>query len=775
MADQDDDGHHIKGLVVNIFDRYWPTLLRIDGFLAQFRTPLVKASRRGHPTLSFYSLPDHKAWQDAHPADAHLYSTKYYKGLSTSTAAEGKEYFGAVRRNVVDFVWRGPTDSDALKLAFEKGPKFADARKKWLADAPSDSSGLLDHARLGNDRKDGALKYGDFVNKELIVYSRASNVRAIPLFVDGLKPVQRKILSIAFQRNLVRECRVASFASSVIERSAYHHGEKSMCDAVIQMAQDYVGSNNINLLVPSGQFGTRAEGGKNAGSPRYTNTLLSPVARLIFRVEDDALLTRLVDDGKPIEPAYYLPILPMALVNGCDGIGTGWATNVAPRNPRAVIAALRRRLTDQAPPPLAPKSEPPAIKSEKSDHLIDNKPGRAQDSGKSPHDSDDKTGDLRNNDGKLGDSNENKPGEPEDKPRVSDDEGVALRPWARGFTGTIDTTNKVKGGGGGETFASLGVVSKTDDTHLLVTEIPLDVSIDGYKARLEKMREADVVQAFEDETADDKPRFVLTLTPSQMAAAEKIGLHKRLKLVGPITSNMVLWRPPPSESEKVEGGRVQLHLYQTATEIVDAFHGLRLPFYELRRQAMLAKLRSDLDALDHKARFILMVVGEQLQIRNVARATIVANLWRHRFPLRVDTPKQTSTDAETEDDAEELAPSTTSVDAPTGRQIDGARPTDAQMVRGYKYLMGLPLWSITLEHVEELKRQQSAMRTEMERLTGTTPRAMWLADLDLLSDALDADDRARAAAATGLAKRPRKTDATAAPPPRSTSKRPRKP
>jgi len=94
------------------------------------------------------------------------------------------------------------------------------------------------------------------------------------------------------------------------------------------MAQNFVGSNNINLLLPIGQFGTRNQGGKEAASARYIFTSISPVTRHLFHEADDAVLTYCEEEGQSIEPNYYLPIIPLALVNGAEGIGTGWSTSI---------------------------------------------------------------------------------------------------------------------------------------------------------------------------------------------------------------------------------------------------------------------------------------------------------------------------------------------------------------------------------------------------------------------------------------------------------------
>eukprot|EP00158_Paraphelidium_tribonemae_P010151 Partr_v1_DN36310_c0_g1_i1_m38203 putative Control of topological states of DNA by transient breakage and subsequent rejoining of DNA strands. Topoisomerase II makes double-strand breaks len=127
------------------------------------------------------------------------------------------------------------------------------------------------------------------------------------------------------------------------------------------MAQDFPGANNLPLLAPLGQFGTRLQGGKDAASARYIFTRLAPVARLLFPPPDDVLLRHREDDGQAVEPAVYVPILPLVLVNGAEGIGTGWSTSVPQYHPRHVIDAVARALDAYegsakpvAPPPLVP-------------------------------------------------------------------------------------------------------------------------------------------------------------------------------------------------------------------------------------------------------------------------------------------------------------------------------------------------------------------------------------------------------------------------------------
>jgi DNA topoisomerase-2 len=333
MTDQDVDGSHIKGLLMNLFHTEWPSLLQTD-FLCCLMTPLLKTTK-GKQTFAFYSESEYEAWCGTKtPAELRGWHTKYYKGLGTSTAVEAREYFANM--NTVAFDWDPASDS-ALDMAFNK--KRADDRKTWLT--------TYDRARCLEVKAGGIrVPYSQFVNDELIHFSIADNARSIPHVMDGLKPSQRKILWAALKRNLISEIKVAQLAGYVSEHAAYHHGEASLNGAIVGMAQSFVGSNNLNLLAPNGQFGSRIQGGHDAASPRYIYTALEPIVKTLIHEEDAAILKYMKDDdGKPVEPETYMPVVPLLLVNGALGIGTGFSTTVLPYNPRDVTAALRRRLT----------------------------------------------------------------------------------------------------------------------------------------------------------------------------------------------------------------------------------------------------------------------------------------------------------------------------------------------------------------------------------------------------------------------------------------------
>ena len=173
------------------------------------------------------------------------------------------------------------------------------------------------------DHAAGEITVTDFINRELILFSMADNIRSIPSVADGLKPGQRKVIWGCFKRKLKSEIKVAQLVGYISEKACYHHGEQSLMMTIVNLAQDFVGSNNINLLLPNGQFGTRDQGGKDHASARYIFTEPSPVARAIMHPWDDPLLNYQKDDTTWIEPEFYMPVLPMVLINGADGIGTG--------------------------------------------------------------------------------------------------------------------------------------------------------------------------------------------------------------------------------------------------------------------------------------------------------------------------------------------------------------------------------------------------------------------------------------------------------------------
>ena len=625
MTDQDHDGSHIKGLLINFLHAHFPSLLKIPGFLLEFITPIIKATK-GKQSKVFYTMPEYEAWKEANDGTSG-WSIKYYKGLGTSTANEAKEYFASLDHHRKSFVWQSDGDGDLIDMSFSK--KRVVDRKAWLT--AYEPGTFLD--MTGED-----IRYDEFINKELILFSRADLLRSIPSMVDGFKPSQRKVLFSCFKRKLKSDIKVAQLSGYVSEHSAYHHGEASLAMTIVNLAQDFVGSNNINLLVPSGQFGTRLQGGKDHASPRYIFTRLHEVCRAMFPECDDALLNYLDEDGQRIEPDYYYPVLPLVLVNGAEGIGTGWSTSIPNFNPRDLIANIRLVLEGESP--------------------------------------------------------------------------VQMHPWYRHFKGSI-TEELVKG----ETrYNVTGSYNIRDECTLEVTELPLRSWTSDYKEFLEEMLVPKTKTAkpfitdYKEYHTDSTVHFVITMPPENLAAAQASGIEKKFKLSTKLNiTNMHLFN---------EQGVITK--YSSPVAILEAFVPLRLKAYSQRREMLIRLAESQLKRLSNKMRFILAVVDGSLVVNRKKKQELIAELEALCYDRLPKTDKGSV--AELDEDGEFIA-----------NDVAGS----------YDYLLGMPLWNLTLEKVDELCAEKEAKEAEVAELHKTTEKDLWMKDLDTLEqtlELLDAED-----------------------------------
>jgi len=338
MTDQDADGYHIKGLIFNLFAVLWPALFKKPGFLNVFRTPLIKCTKKKQ-TMVFYNLPQYEAWALENPG----WPAKYYKGLATSTREEAIEYFSDLPHHSYPFIVNSSDDVTKIELGFH--PKMQEQRKEWLR--AYDPTTYLDYEK-------DTLSFANFVDSELRLYSWVTLVRAIPQLMDGLKPAQRKLIYTMLKRNMVDDIKIPQLCGQIMDEVGYHHAPTSLYSTIFLHAFNYPGTNNLNLLDPVGQFGNRDRGSKDIGAPRYLFTKLATLTQVIFPQVDTALYEYHIEEGSRVEPKFLLPILPMILVNGCSGIGTGWATNIPPHNPTSLVTALKCLLEGEEVPVLVP-------------------------------------------------------------------------------------------------------------------------------------------------------------------------------------------------------------------------------------------------------------------------------------------------------------------------------------------------------------------------------------------------------------------------------------
>jgi DNA topoisomerase-2 len=404
------------------------------------------------------------------------------------------------------------------------------------------------------------------------------------------------------------------------------------------MAQNFVGSNNINLLEPNGQFGGRLKGGQDSASERYIFTQLNKLTRLIYRQEDDAVLSYIDDDGQMVEPVYYAPAIPMILVNGSKGIGTGFSTDIIPHNPVQIIAYIRAMLTG-----------------------------------------------------------------------VSSSDRPTIEPYFKGFKGTI---KNIGGSGANAASASAkylikGTYEIIADRKVRITELPIGTWTDDYKQFLERLMDVPVADKDKDKTAsaatvpvlkeytDMSTDAVVDITvtfhpayphtPKDLQAAiidADAGTNKLEKLLGLFTTQS-------TTNMNLFDAREKLRKYANIYDIIEDYYVERLALYAKRKTAMLAQLSNELRVLTNRAKYIQEVLDDKLELRRQTKEAIQAKMTAHGY-----------------------------------EHIDG----DTE----YKYLLKMPMDSVTDENVKQLLAERDSKRAQHQKLTDTSIQALWTKDLDEL-------------------------------------------
>lgn len=331
LTDADVDGIHIEGLLLNFFHSMFPQLLN-GQFVVSMKTPILRVT---HGSLTKYFFDDRTYRRETSKG-----TVKYFKGLGTNKKEDIEQVFGI---KMLQFVKDDKTDA-SFETAFAKSE--SSERRRWLElySPLSDTNG-----RTLDDETDQTVPFpiSRHLNDELIKFFHDDCKRSIPSVFDGLKESQRKIVFAAKKRNMTTDIKVAQFGAFVAEHTNYHHGEDNLFRTIIKMAQSFIGSNNLPLFSDEGQFGSRLSGGDDASAPRYIFTKVRPYFQALFHPDDDALLRQREDDGDLVEPFFYVPTIPLLLVNGCVGIGTGWMCNMPQFNPRDVIKASHLWMDDK--------------------------------------------------------------------------------------------------------------------------------------------------------------------------------------------------------------------------------------------------------------------------------------------------------------------------------------------------------------------------------------------------------------------------------------------
>jgi len=592
LTDQDADGSHIKGLIINLIHFMWPSLILTDNFIQCLRTPLLKIyetkdKKQENPKI-FYSLNEYKLWKEKQENLNKWTDAKYYKGLGTSTALEAKETFLNFDDKKVNFVC-SLDDSDSEDISTKdrenNSDSDSDVDDKKSKNNDSDTSSMTSATRkklkhvdecitlaFEDKRKDdrkrwlsnynpenmlemiGEVSYDDFINKDLIHFSNADNIRSIPSLVDSFKPALRKIFYAGLLRGKrAPDIKVGQFSGYISCETEYHHGEISLQEAIIGMAQNWPTSNNINLLVPSGNFGSRSMRGEDAASPRYIFTNVNKLAHYIYREEDEHILEYNVEEGKRVEPKVYYPIIPMILVNGSTGIGTGYSTNILQFNPLDIVTQLRNIINDK--------------------------------------------------------------------------DYKEIIPYYRGFIGEIKPV-------GDQDFIVSGCYEIINDNTVHITELPVSrnpISFEKYKEFLTKITILDKKEEndkkklidFNMKPYNNKVDITVQFKPGELQKLIKSNqLESYLKLTAKLSmTNMCLYN--------ADG---KITKYDTPYEIIDEFYKVRRQQYIKRKAYRIKVLENDVNIAKYKRMFIEYILSKKIIIEKQKKDVIIARLVELKFP-----------------------------------------------------------------------------------------------------------------------------------------------
>ena len=335
-VDQDVDGvGHIFGLIINHVHRIWPALFERN-FVQRIATPLIiarpKHGQKKLVDIDFRSQFEFEEWIKSDHAQPHKYDISYYKGLAGHNNKSSNRIF----RNLKDNLYTYILDEESDRLFEVYFGKDTEIRKAELRHP-------IQQYPIPKNKIISCSKHLQCETRE---FQLEDIIRSLPHIIDGLRPAARLVLAEAFRSFKSPNdlpIKVCALANAAALRFKYEHGSASLEETIVTMNQCFPGARNIPLLDgSSSSFGSRSEGGDNAGASRYITTRLNyEIAIRIFPQEDNDLLEYKFSENEKCEPKYYVPIIPMAVLENFKIPATGWSSTICARNVFDVISEVR--------------------------------------------------------------------------------------------------------------------------------------------------------------------------------------------------------------------------------------------------------------------------------------------------------------------------------------------------------------------------------------------------------------------------------------------------
>lgn len=605
LADSDLDGRHIIGLVTLIFHCRYPSLIR-RGFVSHVRSPTIRVAR-GIDKRKFLTASSYETWKNSNP-NYTKYNHEYFKGLATSEKDNIVEDSKDLR--VVNLVYDEKSD-DMMDLIFNK--KKADSRKKFIAEFKGvEEVEFYQTQSISN--------YG---SNELILFECENLRRNLP-WIDGLKIGQRKLIWYAwihwkFESDPKKKMNVAEFGNNTKSTTKYDYGDKAIADTIINMARQYVGSNNLSYFFPKGQFGNRDKGIDDKGQSRYIYTYPMKWLCYFFRREDIPLLIRCIDEGVEVEPLFFLPILPNVLFNGSIGIGSGFSTFIPNCNPRDIAKWYKCKLQNLELPEVLPWYN--KFKGTIKVLLNKDKGNKLKIKIKSPTGIDMIIPTVTQNteqDIEVKNEEEKENGEEDEKEEQPE---IDMRTKLEN-----EEKNEQKARLERSSMMTYGRMNIRSDGVVIVDELPIGRLNNYYRNFLKLLVEVKEILSFEDKCNDATEHVEFHIYGMKNPSYENL---KLIKSYGLTNMRILDINGYPRKFDKI-------------ADILEFFYQFRLPYYEKRRLHILNELKEEKHKLDLRIKFIDAYLTKKLIIDKRYEVEIKVDMDKLGIPFEIYTEAKIS-------------------------------------------------------------------------------------------------------------------------------------